>query len=114
MGKIRKLMDGVLVEWKRMKNWYRAYKIQKMPNSQRSVEVKRREVMENTAPTFNHDNPLYAEIGDDVKAAKLLKEASLWKGKAMSFHPDNKEEQNMVKKAIEREKKLKAVPAHTK
>ncbi|KAM0982726.1 hypothetical protein PS2_015343 [Malus domestica] len=69
--------------------------------------------MENTAPTFYHDNPLYAETEDDVKAAKLLKEAGLWKGKVVSFHLNNKED-NTVKKAVEREKKLKAVPACTK
>ncbi|KAM0982727.1 hypothetical protein ACFX2I_015579 [Malus domestica] len=87
-----------------------------MPNSQRSVEVKRREakVMENIAQTFNHDNPLYAKMEDDVKAAKLLKEACLSKGKAVSIHLDNKEEHNTVKKAVEREKKSKAVPARTK
>ncbi|KAM1295732.1 hypothetical protein ACFX2H_015486 [Malus domestica] len=116
MGKIRKLMDGVLSEWKHIKNWYLAYKIQKMPNSQRLVKVKHREAkaMENTAPSFYHDNPLYAETQDDVKAAKLLKEASLWKGKVVSFHLNNKEEHNTVKKAVEHEKKLKGVPAPTK
>ncbi|TQD78359.1 hypothetical protein C1H46_036108 [Malus baccata] len=70
--------------------------------------------MEDIAPTFNHGNPLYAETEEDVRAAQILNKAGLWKGKAVSYHPDKKKEQKTVKKAVEAEKSLQAVEARTK
>ncbi|TQE00024.1 hypothetical protein C1H46_014402 [Malus baccata] len=96
MGKIRKLMHGVHTGLKRMRAWYHAYKIKKMQNSQAEVKHRETKIMEDIAPTFNHGNPLYAKTEEDVRAAQILKEVGLRKGKAVSYYPDKKKEQKTV------------------